>query len=146
MEDIASDFTYIIRSDQKENLTDNTNSCSIRLGGLPQQYRYFECSVSALHISTYNLQITTSTFELRSDNIGFLNGKDTKNNILHTLAFASFNNTYPQGPYKFKIDNFNGRSVNFRLLGDTGLLLTTGNTNITYNSPWILVLNMVGYN
>ena len=54
-------FTYIIRSVNKENAIDYTNNCSIRLHGLPQKYKYFDCTVSALHVSTNASNFTTST-------------------------------------------------------------------------------------
>ena len=140
-------FTYIIRSSNKELSGDNTNNCTIRLGGLPQKYRWFEATVSALHISTNNAVFTTSTFELRADGLALCDGYDTNNNTLRSVAFASFNNTYPQGDYKFKFENTNGRSVRFQLYDDAGALLTSnynsgGVTN--YNRPWILILNLVG--
>lgn len=141
-----NNFIYVIRSSQKENSTDNTNSCSIRLQGLPQQFRYFEATVSALHISTVGLTgISTSTFELRQDGMNIVNGMDTQNNVLRTVAFASNNATYPQGPYTFKFENCNGKSIQFKLYGDNNSLLTISGGN-NYNAPWILVLNLIGYN
>ena len=141
-------FTFVIRSANKEFTTDNTNSCTIRLNGLPQKYKYFDCEVSALHISTQNGVFTTSTFELRVDGgMDIINGRDTQNNMLHSLAFASFNNTYPQGQYTFRTDNFNGRSIKFQLYDDNNVLLTSNynNTGVAnFNRSWILILNMVG--
>ena len=82
-------FTYIIRSVNKENAVDYTNNCSIRLHGLPQKYKYFDCTVSALHVSTNASNFTTSTFELKADGIDIINGRDTTNNMLKRIAFAS---------------------------------------------------------
>jgi hypothetical protein len=138
-----NNFTYIIRSKDREVQADNTNSCTIKLYGLPQQYRYFKCDVSALHVSTQGLNgFTTSTFELRADGIDIENGWDTNNKRNASVGFASFNNTYPQSTYTFTCGNFNGRTVTFKLYGDTNALLTTGAGQ--YNSPWILILNMTG--
>ena len=140
-----NNFTFVIRSSSKENTTDNTNDCSIRLMGLPQQFRYFEATVSALHVSTVGATIATSTFELRQDGMNMVNGIDTKNNALKTVAFSTYNNgTYPQGPYQFKFENCNGRSIKFQLYQDDGALLKNGGSS--YNLTWILVLNLVGYN
>ena len=140
-------FTYIIRSKDRENANDNTNSCTIKLYGLPQQYRYFKCEVAALHISTERGAFTSSTFELRTDGIDIENGWDTNNKRNTSVAFASFNNTYPQSTYTFTCGNFNGRSVRFQLYGDDNALLTS-NFNAAgvanYNRPWILILNMTG--
>jgi hypothetical protein len=138
-------FTYIIRSKDREVQADNTNSCTIKLYGLPQQYRYFNCEVSALHVSTTGLaNFTTSTFELRADGIDIENGWDTNNKRNTSVGFASFNNTYPQGSYTFTCANFNGRSVRFQLYGDNNALLTTNNGANQYNAPWFLILNMTG--
>ena len=140
-------FTYIIRSKDRENLADNTNNCTIKLYGLPQQYRYYKCEVSALHISTERGAFTTSTFELRADGLDIENGWDTNNKRNSSVAFASFNNTYPQGTYTFTASNFNSRTVRFQLYGDDNNLLTSnfnGAGVAAYNRPWILVLNMTG--
>jgi hypothetical protein len=138
-------FTYIIRSKDREVQADNTNNCTIKLYGLPNQYKYFTCEVAALHVSTTGNNgagMTTSTFELRADGLNIENGWDTNNKRNTSVAFASFNNTYPQGTYTFTTDNFNGRSVRFQLLGDNNALLTNGAGQ--YNSPWILALNLTG--
>jgi hypothetical protein len=140
-------FTYVIRSAQKEISTDNTNNCTIRLGGLPQKYRWFEATVSALHVSTNNAVFTTSTFELRTDGLNIINGYDTFHNILNTVGFASLNNTYPQGAYKFKFENTNGKSIRFQLFDDANALLTSNYNSAgvgNFNRSWILILNLVG--
>jgi hypothetical protein len=138
-------FTFIIRSAQKEFSTSNTNDCSIRLQGLPQKYRFFEATVSALHVATHGATIATSTFELRADGLNLVNGVDTYRNILSTVAFATFdNNTFNQSPYKFHFENFNGKSVRFSLYQDNNTLLQNGGSN--YNLDWVLVLNLKGYN
>ena len=140
-------FTYIIRSSNKEVTSDNTSSCTIHLSGLPSQYKYFDCTVSALHVSTISGVFTTSTFELRADTMDIINGKDSTGGQLKTVALASFNNTYPQGPFTFRCGNFNGRSVRFTLNDETGVQLTSnfnGGGVASYNKPWLLVLNMVG--
>ena len=140
-----NNFTLVIRSSSKENTADNSNDCTIRFTGLPTQFRFFEATVSALHVSTVSQTISTSTFELRQEGLNMINGIDTKNNILRTVAFSTYNNgTYPQGPYQFNFENCNGRSIRFQLYQDNGLLLQNGGSN--YNLPWILVLNLVGYN
>ena len=144
-------FTYVIRSLNKDNSTDNTNNCAIRLSGLPSQYKYFDCTVSALHISTISGTFTTATFELRADVLDIVNGRDSKGGSLNTIAFASFNNTYPQGAYTFRCSNFNGRNIKFQLYDESNALLTSNYYNGTalagvkdFNRPWILILNMVG--
>jgi hypothetical protein len=86
-------FTYVIRSKDKESTSDNSNNCTIKLTGLPQQYKHFDCTVSALHISTISGTFTTSTFELRADVLEIVNGRDTNNYALRTVGFSSYNNT-----------------------------------------------------
>ena len=138
-------FSYIIRSKDREVAGDNTNNSTIKLYGLPQQYKYFTCEVSALHVSTNGVaNMGTSTIELRADGLNIENGWDTNNKRNTSVAFASFNNTYPQGTYTFTTDNFNGRTVRFQLYNDTNTLLTINNGANQCNSPWILVLNMTG--
>ena len=41
-------FTYIIRSNDREEPIDDSNNCTIQLNGLPQQYRHFKCDVIGL--------------------------------------------------------------------------------------------------
>jgi len=140
-------FTYIIRSKDREIQADGTTNCTIKLYGLPQQYRYYKCEVAALHISTERGVFTSSTFELRADGIDIENGWDTNNKRNTSVAFASYNNTYPQSSYTFTCGNFNGRSVRFQLYGDDNALLTSnynGGGVAIYNRPWILILNMTG--
>jgi hypothetical protein len=45
-------FTYIIRSNDREEPIDDSNNCTIQLNGLPQQYRHFKCDVIALYLTT----------------------------------------------------------------------------------------------
>ena len=140
-------FTYIIRSSSKEVSADNTNNCTMRLNGLPSQYKFYDCTVSALHVSTISGVFTTATFELRADVLDIVNGRDSKGGGLNTIAFASFNNTYPQGAYTFRCSNFNGRSIRFQLYDDLNNLLTSSYNGAgvnNFNRPWVLVLNMVG--
>ena len=132
--DDKNTFTFVIRSSNKEFSTDNTNNCTIRLNGLPNKYKYFDCEVSALHVSTNAYNFNTSTFELRvDDSMEIINGRDTTCNMLRSVAFASFNNTYPQGPYTFRTDNFNNRTVRFQLYDDYNNLLQYSSTNNLIN-------------
>ena len=126
-------FTYIIRSKDKEYAVDKTNNCTMRLHDLPQQYKYFDCTVSALHISTISGTFLTSTFDLRAtEGIEIVNGRDTTNSTLRTVALASYNNTYPQGEYTFRCNNFNGRSVRFQLYDDNNSLLQYAYNQISF--------------
>ena len=141
-------FTYIIRSKDRENPTDNSNSCTIKLYGLPQQYRYFKCDVNALYIETDDHEFLNSIVELRADGIDILNGWDTNNKRNATVGFTTLNNTYSQStPHTFTCSNFNGRSVTFNLYDEGNLpLFSSYNAGLSddYNGQWILVLNMTG--
>jgi hypothetical protein len=140
------EFMFLIRSSSKELSTQTTNNCTIRLNGLPQQYRLFDATLEALHINTtlttLNNLGNTSTVELRTDGLNFVNGMDTKNNNLRTVGFASLNQTFPQSEYKFRFENANGKSVSFQLYNDAGGLLQ--NSGSDYNLPWILILKLQG--
>ena len=141
-------FTYIIRSNDREDLDETTNNCTIQLNGLPQQYRYFKCDVIALYITNVDEVFTTSLIDLRADGIDIMNGWDTKNKRNSTVGFATLNNTYPQAaPHTFTCSNFNGRTVTFQLFDDDNYLLSSNLDNVgvnQYDSPWVLVLNMTG--
>ena len=142
-------FTYIIRSNDREDPNEDTNSCTIKLYGLPQQYRYFKCDVTALYITTENAIFTTSLIDLRADGIDIMNGWDTNNKRNATVGFATLNNTYTQSAlHTFTCGNFNGRTVSFKLYcGDGNDLLRSDLNNLgvdDYTSPWTLVLNMTG--
>ena len=141
-------FTYIIRSNDREDLDENTNNCTIKLYGLPQQYRYFKCDVIALYITNVNEVFTTSLIDLRADGIDIMNGWDTKNKRNATVGFATLNNTYPQAaPHTFTCSNFNGRTVSFKLYDDENQLLESDFNAfgvMPYNKAWVLVLNMTG--
>ena len=141
-------FTYIIRSNDREDPNENTNSCTIKLYELPQQYRYFKCDVTALYITTVNQEFTTSLIDLRADGIDIVNGWDTKNKRNASVGFATLNNTYTQSaPHTFTCGNFNGRTVTFQLFDDDNQFLTSNFDNVgvgNFNGPWVLILNMTG--
>ena len=141
-------FTYIIRSNDREDPAETTNSCTIKLYGLPQQYRYFKCDVTALYITTAGEAFTTSMIDLRADGIDIVNGWDTKNKRNASVGFATLNNTYAQSaPHTFTCGNFNGRTVTFQLFDDDNQFLTSNFNGAgvgDFNGPWVLILNMTG--
>ena len=159
-----SKFTYIIRSINKEISTENTNNCSIRLMGLPQQYKRYKASVVSFYVSTNSLGFATqvsgtnyatglkllsnSIFELRADSLASGGIYDT-NKTYNTVAFTTNNNSYPQWEHSFELENVNGRSVRFQLYDESNALLTTKLANTPYtveqfNQNWILVLSLEG--
>ena len=158
-------FTYIIRSANKETAADNTNNCTIRLMGLPQQYKRFKASVVALYVSTNNLGIGSgniagqayaagtqvllnSIYELRADVLAIGGIYDT-NKTYSTIGFTTNNNTFPQSEYYFEMENVNGRSVRFQLFDENNVLLQTSlsqtlTTKTAFNNNWTLVLRLEG--
>jgi hypothetical protein len=135
-----SSFTYIIRSNDRVNKDEKSAECHLKLKGLSQQYKYYECEVVYFHISITNLD---EMIELRADSaLGFMDGIDS-NNGFRTCAFTSNNNSIIQSPFKFKVDNFNNRYIKFQLYDSSNnILIESDGTQI--NIPWILVLNMKG--
>ena len=158
-------FTYIIRSVNKENASDNTNNCTIRLMGLPQQYKRFQASVVGFYVSNNGLVLGSSTisgqlyvsntqvllnsiYELRADSLATGGIYDT-NKTYNTIAFATNNNCYPQWQHSFEMENVNGRSVKFQLYDETNTLLKTAlsqtpATKTDFNQNWVLVLLLEG--
>ena len=142
-------FTYIIRSKDRENPAAESNNCIIKLYGLPQQYRYFKCEVNALYLATDNHDFVTSYAELRADDMEIMNGWDTNNKRNSTVGFASLNPyTFAQSaPHTFTCGNFNGRTVHFKLFDESNQLLFSSyaaGVQDDYNGQWALVLNMTG--
>jgi hypothetical protein len=141
-------FTYIIRSNNRENAAvDNTNSCSIRLGGLPQMYKEFDCEVVAFYISEVDEVFGTTLIELRSSDLSITNGGDTQNKSLKTLGFLSLGNSNPFSSFNFRCENFNNKLVHFQLYEEVNVLLTSNffaSGIDDYNGSWTLVLKMTG--
>jgi hypothetical protein len=136
-----SDFTYIIRSNNSLNKSENTNSCHLRLEGLPQQFKYFECEVVQFNVQI-NRNFGTETIELRADAIGFQNGIDT-NSTFKTCAILNAQNSFSQGPFRFITDNFNGRYIKFELYSSSNSIVKQDDGS-EWNLPWVSVLNMKG--
>lgn len=120
-------FTYIIRSDNKYSGT--PNNCQIQLGGLPTKFKSFLVET----IGYYADGGMNIYFEIYSDNIPIKNGYDTKNKSLHVL-YSSICNI---NSMVYKIDNFNGQYINFKILNEA-------NTIIPDITDWTLYLKMTG--
>jgi hypothetical protein len=141
-----SEFTYIIRSNNKDSTTDYTSNCFIRLTGLPSNFQEYECEVVGFYISTALQTFASSIIELRAEGLSFLNGGDTSN-IKNTVAFNVVNATQPIGRHVFKVHNFNNQRINFKLYNEYNEILETiynGGNIDSFNTPWILVLKMKG--
>jgi hypothetical protein len=134
---MSKSFTYIIRSNNKINKDDSTVKCLIKLNGLPQQFKYFECEVVL-----FNVYEKSQMIELRADSIGFENGVDT-NNGFKTCAFTCTSNTNSQGKFRYIVENFNTRNVMFELY-DQSNNLESNTDGSPFTHPWVLVLNMTG--
>jgi hypothetical protein len=147
-------FNYIVRSSSKNSSSDTTSNCSIRLNGLPTQYKEFEVEVQSFNINTLDasgnvLVIPSSFFELRSD-LSIIGGYDTLTTSLQTVAIQTNANQYKQASYVFKTRNFNGNYIRFQLYGDDNALLRiklSGATSFSqYDKSWVLVLKIRGLN
>jgi hypothetical protein len=136
-----SSFTYIIRSNDREILSETPSSCHIRLEGLPQQFKYFECEVVQFNVGR-DRNFATETIELRAESLGFQNGVDT-NSTFKTCAVLNFVNAFHQGPFRFTTDNFNSRYVKFELYNSSNNILKKDDGS-AWNFPWVLILNMKG--
>ena len=133
-------FTYIIRSNTASGT--RSNDLTLRLNGLPSNYNLFHCEVVDFFVSAIQGDLTNYVIELRADNMGILNGRDTLLGSLSSVAFTNTNNTFPQSTYEFYCDNFNGRSIRFQLFDEYGtqLQLKAGGN---FNKSWILVLKII---
>ena len=128
-------FTYIIRSDDRIQGTATNPTyafdCQIYLRGLPTKYKTFLVEVVGFYADN-NAQYY---LELFSDNFPFINGYDTKNKSLHVLyATALLNNS---GPMVYKINNFNGQYINFKILDEKNVT----DNNVT---DWKVILKLTG--
>jgi hypothetical protein len=144
---MADSFTYIIRSNNKERVTDNTNNCSIRLGGLPQMYKEFDCEVIGFYITEVDEVFFTTFIELKSNDLSIKNGWDTQNKSLKTVGILSLGNSYPSSSFHFRCENFNNKLVNFQLYDELNTLLQSNYLAAgegDYNGSWTLVLKMTG--
>jgi hypothetical protein len=144
---MSESFIYIIRSDSRTTAGDSTNSCSIQLGGLSSQFREYDVEFVGLNLATDDCVFTNASFiELRTDNIGIVNGYDTKNKHLQTIAIV---NAFGIEPITFRCNNFNNRYVNFYLYGNDNSLLQADYNDAgvdDFNRPWVLILKMTGVN
>jgi len=153
---MSGTFNYIIRSTNKTVTTDSHNNCGIRLS-CSSLYKYYECEVVGFHLSYLgdsditsetNLNFYTSGFiELRAD-FDFVDFADTGNK--KTVAVQSTTNFYQGKPDKFKVANFNGVTINFKIVGDDEKPLSYMERGLDvlheYDKPWVLILNMKGTN
>ena len=66
------------------------------------------------------------------------------------MAFQSTTNFYQAKPDKFKVANFNGVTINFKIVGDDEKPLSYMERGLDvlheYDKPWVLILNMKGTN
>jgi hypothetical protein len=132
-------FTIIIRSTDRDNSTDNTNDCWIKLK-CPSQYKYLLCEVNHFYITTTDGDVFNSDiFDLRSDNLNLHDHFDSHN----TIAMNYFlSDNVANARIKFTTANFNNQRVHFQLFDENNTLVQNGENN--YNHPWILILNCTG--
>lgn len=136
-----SSFTYVIRSNTASGTA--SNNLTLRLNGLPSTTRQFHCEVVDFFVSAEQADLTGYIIELRADaNFGISNGLDTSNLALKTVAFTNTTNISTQSTYSFICENFNGRSIQFKLYDEYQSLLLNKTDGSAFNKAWILVLKM----
>ena len=141
-----SSFTYVISS--RDDLSDNTRSsnCFITLGGLPNQTRYFRCRVLNFAINTSSLTTgymavgSSRIINLICDNF-ILSGSRAGNKDLNIISTYSLDCPMRTGSV-FNIQNFNGRTLNFRLVDEAEVLITPVINQNTLNTVWYLTLEL----
>lgn len=138
---MSNSFTYIIRSNTGNQASNNIN---VRLTGLPTTYHKFYCEVVGFFVgcSLADALVTGVVIELRANDMGLLNGRDSVGSNLRTVAITNLNNTYPQSTFGFTCENFNNRMINFQLYDEYGNLLVLKSGGAAFNKPWILVLKI----
>ncbi len=130
-----AEYNYIIRSDSR-NTTNyaNANSFTLKLTGLPTQYKYFDTSVVGVYINDSSGNTLTKYAEIQCDNINIYSSYDTRTNTSKVLA----NNIGSFGghPLSYRIENFNNRDVNFKVVDVSNSSLSVTN--------WVVVLKLTG--
>ena len=126
-------FMYIIRyNDRESGLGAETY---FRLNGLPTEYKAFDCELVGFYhnVSFGGVPVVNTLVEIRCD-MPFINGYDTNTKRLTTIATNSMTST---ASFEFRVENFNGRTINFTIY-DNDLV------NINDVDDWVLYLKMTG--
>ena len=126
-------FMYIIREGDKESGT--AQNSYFRLNGLPTQFKSFDCEVVGFYhnLSTAGVPVVNTLVELITD-MPFQNGYETNTKRLTCIATNSMTST---ASFEFRVENFNGRTINFTIY-DNDLV------NINDVDDWVLYLKMTG--
>jgi hypothetical protein len=141
-----SSFTYVISS--RDDLSDNTRalSCFITLGGLPERARYFRCRV--LHFAINTCSLTTGYMTVGSSRIINLicdnfvsNGYRAGNKDLNIISSYSLDCPMRAGSV-FNIPNFNGKTLNFRLVSEAEAPITPVINQNSITTIWYLTLEL----
>jgi hypothetical protein len=123
-------FMYIIRAGNRD--TGTVLNSYFRLTGLPSTYKYFDCEIVGFYHNMI-LPVANSLVELKTD-LPFINGYDLQNKRLTTIATNAINQN---STFQFRVENFNGRTVNFYLIDND-----TANANTA--DDWVLYLKLKG--
>ena len=141
-----SSFTYVISS--RDDLSDNTrsSSCYITLGGLSEKTRYFRCRVLHFAINTCSLNTgymavgSSRIINLICDNL-VLSGGRAGNRDLNIISTYSLDCPMRTGSV-FNIQNFNGKTLNFRLVSEAEAPITPVINQNGINTTWYLTLEL----
>lgn len=139
-------FTYIISSLDDMSNPARASNCYISLGGLPERTRYFRCrvlnfSINSISLLANYLVVGDGHFlQLTSDNF-IVGGGRSGNKSLSTIATYSLDTSVKSGEV-FTVANFNGKTINFKLLNEFEAPMDNVVNNNAVNTVWMLTLEL----
>ena len=148
--DKSGALTYVISSYEAEDAT-TANNCDIRLGGLPNNTKFY-CEVISFYLDTSSIEtdtgvtanaFTNSYLTLVADNL-ISSGKMAKSKMLDIICSMNFADGSSTVGSQFTLDNFNGKTVNFQLVDPYGAQVHDDALNKgTETTTWILTLKLI---
>jgi len=128
-------FTYIIRSDSRNTTAyANANSFTLKLANLPTHYKLFDVEVVGCYINDSSGNNLTKYAEIQCDNLNIYGSYDTRNTESRVLATNIFN--FGGLSMKYRLENFNNREINFKVVDASNTLLTVTN--------WLVIIRLTG--
>lgn len=123
---MSKEFTYTIRSDSRDSTTyTNANSFTLKLANLPTHYKVFDVEVIGCYITDKATEKTAigQYAEIQCDNVNIYGSYDTRNTQSRVIASNIGHFSSPDA-MKYRIENFNNRDINFRVVDSNNSLLT----------------------
>ena len=132
---MSNEFTFTIRSDSRNKTTySDANSFTLKLANLPTHYKLFDVEVVACYINDSSGNNLTKYAEIQCDNLNIYGSYDTRNTESRVLATNIFN--FGGLPMTYRLENFNNREINFKVVDASNTLLSVTN--------WIVILRLTG--